>query len=140
LGIYVGHGRPIGWVGYRGLRAHHFEHFGGEPLGAIVSLCCRTASRRRTGLSYAEALPLAGVAAASFGAVTDTRHTDNTRWAVRMCETVLEGVDTIGELVVRSAPPSASATSAYRIMGDPLAPLSAPRTGETRARAVRTYP
>ena len=100
----------------------------------------RTASRRRTGLSYAEALPLQGVTAATFGAVGETRHTDNTRWAVRLCEAVACGVETIGELVVRSAPPSASACAPYRIIGDPLAPLSAERAGERRARAIPTYP
>jgi hypothetical protein len=32
--IYFGHGRPVGWVGYYGLRAHHFDGLSGEPLGA----------------------------------------------------------------------------------------------------------
>jgi len=140
LGIYVGHGRAVGWVGYAGTRAGHFDDFRGEPLGGVVSLCCRTASRRRVGISYAEALPLKGVAAASLGAVTETRHTDNTRWAVRLCEVLASHVDTIGELVVRSAPPNASAFLPYRIIGDPLAPLAAERAGERRARAVPTYP
>jgi hypothetical protein len=140
LGIYVGHGRAVGWVGYRGMRASHFDQFQGEPLGSVMSLCCRTASRRRTGLSYAEALPLSGVAGASFAAVRETRHTDNTRWAVRVCELIASGVDTIGELVVKSAPLNPSAAAPYRIIGDPLAPLSTDPAGERRARAVRTYP
>ena len=91
LALYVGHGRSVGWVGYRGLRAHHFASFRGEPLGGVVSLCCQTASRRSTELSYAESLPLQGITAASFGAVTETRHTDNTRWAVRICDTLACG-------------------------------------------------
>src|SRR5690606_4923705 len=70
LALYVGHGRPIGWVGYHGVRAHHFAP-AADPIGAVVSLCCLTASRKRTGLSYAEALPLSGAAGASFGAVLD---------------------------------------------------------------------
>jgi hypothetical protein len=140
LAIYVGHGRPIGWVGYRGLRARHFDSFRGEPLGSVVSLCCRTASRRRTGLSYAEALPLCGVTAASFGAVSETRHTDNTRWATRMCETLALGVDTLCELIARSAPPSASATRPYRLIGDPFAPVAAENSGARRAGAIPTYP
>jgi hypothetical protein len=140
LGIYVGHGRPIGWVGYRGLRASHFDGFRGEPLGSVMALCCRTASRRRTGLSYAEALPLLGVTGASFAAVRETRHLDNTRWAVRVCEAVAAGVETIGDLVVSSAPLNPSASAPYRIVGDPLAPLATETAGERRAAAVRTYP
>jgi len=140
LAVYVGEGRPIGWVGYRGLRAWHFDGFRGEPLGGIVSLCCHTASRRRTGVSYAEALPLLGVTAATFGAVRATLHTDNTRWAVGICETLASGVDTIGELIVRSAPPNKSASAAYRIIGDPLAPVAAENAAAKRARAIPTYP
>lgn len=140
LGIYVGHGRSVGWVGYAGMRARHFSAFRGEPLGGLVSLCCHTASRRRTSLSYSEALPLEGVTAAAFGAVGATLHTDNTRWAVRLCEVVRSGVDTIGDLIVRSAPPNPRASAQYRIVGDPLAPLAAGRGGEKRARAIPTYP
>lgn len=140
LGIYLGHGRPAGWVGYYGMRSRHFESFGGEPVGSLLSLCCRTASRRNVGLSYAEALPLLGVAAASFGAVTETRHTDNTRWAVRICECLDRGAATIGDLLVQSAPPQQSATAPYRLIGDPLAPLQAEAAGARRAAAIPTYP
>lgn len=140
LALYVGHGRPLGWVGYFGMRGHHFEDFDGEPVGAMLSLCCRTASRWRTGLSYSETLPLMGVAASSFGAVTQTRHTDNTRWASRICESLATGPETLGELIVRAAPPLASARSPYRLIGDPLAPLMAETSGAKRAAAVKTYP
>lgn len=140
LALYVGHGRPVGWVGYYGMRSRHFEDFRGEPLGGMLSLCCRTASRRRTGLSYAEALPMMGVAAASFGAVTETLHTDNTRWAVRICEALLSGVDSLGELILRAAPPNPSALRPYRLIGDPLAPLSAELSGLQKAGRVKTYP
>jgi hypothetical protein len=139
LGLYLGHGRPVGWVAYRGLRARHFDTFEGEPLGAMVALSCETASRRRTTLSFAEALPLAGVAAASFGAVMPTRHTDNTRWAVGVCEALCAGASTIGELVVRAAPLQASAAAAYRIIGDPLAPLGSDRDASRLARAVPVF-
>lgn len=139
LGLYLGHGRPVGWVGYYGMRARHFENFAGEPLGGLLSLCCRTASRRRTGLSYAEALPLLGVAAASFGAVRETLHTDNTRWAVRICEALTAGADSLGELIVRAAPPNPSAVRPYRLIGDPLAPLAAEAAGVRKAEKVRTW-
>lgn len=141
LGLYVGHGRPSGWVGYQGVRRHHFETPRvGEPLGALLSLCCRTASRRRIGLSYAEALPLQGVAAASFGATSDTLHTDNTRWAIGLCDALAAGADSVGELIVRAAPPAAEACTPYRLIGDPLAPLASARAAVTQALAVTTHP
>jgi hypothetical protein len=139
LALYVGHGRPVGWVGYYGMRTRHFDDFAGQPLGAVLSLCCRTASRRRTGLSYSEGLPLNGVAAASFGAVTETRHLDNTRWAVRICDALLAGAESVGDLIVRSAPLNPSACAPYRIIGDPLAPIAGDPAAATRARRVRTY-
>lgn len=140
LGVYLGHGRSVGWVGYHGVRGHHFDTFDAEPMGALMSLCCRTASRCRTGLSYAEALPLRGVAAASFGATSDTLHSDNTRWAVGVCDALSAGVTTIGELVVRAAPASPSACSPYRLIGDPLAPLTSSRAALADALAVPTFP
>jgi hypothetical protein len=140
LGLYVGHGRPVGWAGYHGMRRRHFEAFAGEPLGGMLSLCCRTASRRRTGLSYAEALPLLGVTALSFGATTDTRHTDNTRWAIRICDGLAAGADSVGSLIVRAAPLDPAAAAPYRLIGDPLAPLAAEAAGARRAAAVKTYP
>jgi hypothetical protein len=145
LGLYVGHGRPKGWVGYHGVRAHHFlesdEARGSrhDPMGAILSLCCRTASRKRVGLSYAESLPLMGVAAASFGAVKETFHSDNTRWAVGVCTALTEGARTVGELLVRAAPSSPAALSSYRLIGDPFAPLGSDDRSLRRARRVRTY-
>jgi len=148
LALYVGHGRPMGWVGYHGVRAHHFDptSSGGtagrrraaEPMGAILSLCCRTASRKRVGMSYAETLPLMGVAAASFGAVNDTLHSDNTRWAVGVCCALADGATTVGELVVRAAPASPGALRSYRLIGDPLAPLGSDDRALRRAQRVRT--
>jgi hypothetical protein len=147
LGLYVGHGRPVGWVGYHGVRAHHFglpdanefRRATREPMGAILSLCCRTASRKRVGLSYAESLPLMGVAAASFGAVKETYHTDNTRWAVGVCSALADGATTVGELLVRAAPASPTALESYRLIGDPFAPLGSDERSIRRARRVRTY-
>jgi len=137
--IYVGHGRPCGWVGYYGLRAHHFDDFAGEPVGAILSLCCLTASRRRVGLSFAEALPLRGVCGAVLAAVSNTRHTDNTRWAVRLSSAMLAGASDLGELVHEALPPGSPLAADYRIIGDPLTPLLAPVAGGRRARTVEVH-
>lgn len=141
LALYLGHGRPSGWVGYWGLRARHFAQFDGEPLGALLSLCCLTASRRRVRLSFCEALPLLGVSASCFAAVTPTLHTDNTRWVVRLCSALAaSAVHTVGDLVARALVPEAEARAAYRIIGDPFAPLSASIGALKRAAAVATYP
>lgn len=138
--IYVGHGRPVGWVGYRGTRLHHLAAEAGEPLGAVLSLCCDTASRRRNGLSFAEAIPLHGVAAAALGATGSTLHLDNTRWAVGLCRALSEGAATLAELVVRGLPLHERAANQYRILGDPLAPLAAAPEAEAQAQAVPLYP
>ena len=122
LAVYVGHGRPIGWVGYAGLRAHHLDS--PEPAAAIISLTCKTASRRRTGLSFAEAVPLRGVAAAALGAVGPTLHTANARWALRLTRAAATAT-TIGDLVTAVAPHDLGASS-YRLVGDPTAPLLDP--------------
>jgi len=124
LSVYVGHGRSIGWVGYAGLRAHHVgTHVDPDwlPGGAVLSLTCRTASRHRTGLSFAEAIPLGGVAAAALGAVGPTLHTANARWALRVGR-ALGSVTTIGQLLAAVAPHDPEA-GAYRLLGDPTAPL-----------------
>ncbi len=124
LSIYVGHGRAIGWVGYHGTRIHHFPLKNPQPIGAMLSLSCVTASRKRTGLSFAEALPLRGMCASSFGAVVETYHTDNARWSMNICNTLVKGVPhSIGELIVNSLPSSHEAITPYRLMGDPMAPL-----------------
>ncbi len=144
LGLYIGHGRAMGWVGYHGVRAHHFtaapaQRAPERTLGALLNLCCRTASRRRVGLSFAEELVLQGVCASSLGAVGDTLHTDNTRWATGVCNALLAGARTVGELVCQAAPLSAQAVRAYRLVGDPLAPLSTPHWAGRKAARVPTY-
>ncbi|MDM7830622.1 C25 family cysteine peptidase [Cellulomonas edaphi] len=121
LAVYVGHGRSIGWVGYAGLRAHHFPAAPGAPVGAVLSLACRTASRQRTGLSFTEALVVRGVAASAVGATGPTLHTANARWALRVADGAARAA-TVGELVAAAAAADPHADF-YRIVGDPTAPL-----------------
>lgn len=124
LGVYLGHGRPVGWVGYAGLRAGHLGRQvdpAWQPSAALFSLTCRTASRRHTGLSFAEAMPLNGVAAAALGAIGPTLHTDNARWAVRIVR-LLPHARTVGDLVAAVAAADPAAAS-FRLVGDPTAPL-----------------
>lgn len=137
--VYVGHGRPVGWVGYYGTRIQHLQDIPGEPLGALLSLCCRTASRRRTPLSFSEAVPLSGVAGAAFGAVGPTLHLNNTRWAVAICSALQTGVRSIGELIVKALPPNLDAVADYRLMGDPLSPLLGTEAALAEAEKIAVY-
>ena len=51
LGVYIGHGRPMGWVRYRHPRP---STFAGEPAPAPFTSLLPHLGRRRVGLSYAE--------------------------------------------------------------------------------------
>jgi len=132
--VYVGHGRPVGWVGYRGVRAHHVAD-AHQPTGAVLSLTCLTASRRRVGVSFSEALVLGGAAGASFGAVCSTDHRWNARWALRISRALAEGAPTVGDLVV-AAEHDDPAVAGYRIIGDPIAPLVDAPEAARRAEAL----
>ena len=129
----------MGWSGYAGLRMHHFEESERHPLGALLSLCCLTASRRKVGRSFAESLVLGGITSSCMAAVIPTLHTDNTRWAVRLVQAIAEGAETIGGLITSVLPMKESAVDAYRIIGDPLAPLWAPKAGAQFAKTIKIY-
>jgi hypothetical protein len=137
--IYIGHGRPVGWAGYFGIRMHHLIDFINEPAGAIISLCCHTASRRNVGISFSENLVMEGVSASAFGATQSTLFSDNTRWAVNICKSLSKGVTTIGELVVDAAPMSPSSVNSYRLIGDPFAPLFSTPESLRIAKRIKTY-
>lgn len=138
IALYIGHGRPNGWVGYYGLRSHHFEE-NSNPVGCIISLCCHTANRRRIGLSFAEQMVLNGAAAASLGAVSSTLHTNNTRWAVQIVDILSDEINTIGELLLNACPVNPAAYKNYRLIGDPLAPLNATPEGLNFAKTLNIY-
>ena len=133
--IYFGHGRPYGWAGYHGLHTRHLQYARGRPIGAVLSLTCHTASRRRVGTSFAESLVLEGIAAAAVGAVSATQTVDNWWWGASLCEAMTREVTTLGDLLLRACPPRPNAVSVYRILGDPLALLrGAPDAGEQGAQ------
>lgn len=127
LAIYFGHGRPYGWSGYHGLHSRHLQFATGRPAGAILSLTCHTAKRHRGQLSFAEMIPLSGLAGAAFGAVQATRTVDNWRWGISMCEALAsQSVRTVGELILRACTDNSEGWEAcrhYRLLGDPLTPL-----------------
>lgn len=137
--IYLGHGRPVGWAGYYGIRMKHFKNFRNQPSGSIISLCCHTASRKNVGISFSEDLVMEGIAASAFGAVTATLHTDNTRWAVNVCHSLSKGISTIGELITDAAPINISSVNSYRLIGDPLAPLFSSKESIKFAQKIKIY-
>lgn len=133
--MYFGHGRPYGWAGYHGLHSRHLAHAQGRPTGALLSLTCHTASRRKVGTSFAENLVLEGIAAAALGAISSTQTVDNWWWGASLCEEITQHPSTLGELLLRACPPRPKAIESYRILGDPLATLrGAPTARQEGAR------
>ena len=140
VAVYFGHGRPTGWAAYHGLRARHLLETRRAPLGALHPVTCLTANRWRTGLSFSEAVVIGGVAAAAVGAVARVKHVDNMRWMLGFADTMRAGELRLGPALLRAAPPSERARAAYRIVGDPLAPLLATPTGAARAAKLWAPP
>jgi hypothetical protein len=135
IGIYFGHGRPLGWAGYHGLRARHLVDAGGEPLGALFSVTCLTANRHRVGLSFSEAAVAGGAAAAAVGAVDLVAHLDNMRWMLGLADALRSGESRLGAALLAAAPRAMQQTP-YRIIGDPLALLAGTAEGARRAERV----
>lgn len=139
VAVYLGHGRPSGWAGYRGLRAAHLVPMADRPVGFLLSVTCWTASRKGVGTSFCEQVVLQGSAAASLGAVRPTLHLDNTRVVVALAHALREGADTAGGLLrgmlLKGGRPLPEAAT-YRLCGDPLAPLGAAAGAARRAHRV----
>lgn len=136
LAIYFGHGRSKGWAGYHGLRAEHLLDKPGEPLGALLSITCLTASRWRVGLSFLERVVLGGAAAGAMGAVSRVKHIDNMRWMLGLANALRQGTLFLGQALAHAAPDNDPAQAAYRIIGDPLAPMLGTIQGLYRAAQV----
>jgi hypothetical protein len=137
LAIYFGHGRPRGWAGYHGLRAHHLADALEEPLGAVLSLTCHTANRFKVGLSFAEEMVLSGFCAGALGATRKTVHLSNGFLAHKLCRAVsATAVASLAELLLAAELTEAEAHGSYRIIGDPLAPLIGAPDSLRRAQAV----
>ena len=80
-----------------------------------------------------------GVSAAAFGAVRETKHTDNMKWAIRICDAINSGIDNLGDLLLQAEPPNIEAVEHYRIIGDPFAPLYTDAEGIKRAKEVAVF-
>jgi len=139
--VYFGHGRPTGWAGYHGMRAHHVVGVPGEPVGALFSVTCLTASRWNTGLSFTEALVLGGGAAGAVGAVATVEHLENMRWMLGLARALRDGETLLGRVLLRAAPATRRVEEPYRLIGDPLAQLvGAPAAGRRAARLFAPAP
>ena len=102
MGIYFGHGRSVGWVGYYGMRSHHFESFTGIRWVAYLYAVKRQAVNEPGFLCGI--IALMGILLPHL-AVRETRHTDNMKWAIRICDAVNEGIDNLGDLLIHADHP-----------------------------------
>lgn len=134
--VYFGHGRPTGWAGYHGLRAHHLTEPSGEPVGAVLSVTCLTASRWQTGLAFSEAIVLGGAASGAVGAVTTVEHLQNMRWMLGLARALRDGETLLGPALLRAAPERPDQAEPYRLVGDPLAQLVGAPTAGRRSSAL----
>lgn len=123
LAFYYGHGRAVGWAGYHGFRARHLPRRLEEPIGAVLSITCSTASRGGSGLSFSERLVTQGPAAASLGATRKTRHLANAYLASSLCEAISAGASRLDEVIRNARLPDDLLFSSYRLFGDPTALL-----------------
>jgi hypothetical protein len=135
VALYVGHALAGGWLGYGGFgRADLANVPKGRPIGALLSISCSVASRPRHGPSFCEEAVLGGVCIAALGARGKTLHKDNVELALALAQTLASnGVTTLADLL-RAAP--VRLLRRYRIIGDPLVPLSGAAGSEDDARQI----
>lgn len=143
MALYFGHGNSFGWLGYGGFAAADAISFRGDPLGAILSLTCETASRGPEGLSFCEELVLSGVCAAALGAVSRVSHRRNAMLGLEFAKAARKTPATLADLF-NAANISSAKLRHYRLIGDPLARLvGAVKSTESLAgssRRQRTNP
>ncbi len=132
--VYVGHGRPRGLTGYRGLRGYHFtELHDRQPCGTFICFACDTLKRTYGVFPFGCRLVLDGVVAAYLGAVEPLLVDANTRLAHHMGELFeKQAANDLATLVtkmekrLKDLPEQKMvyrAFSDYRIIGNPLQPL-----------------
>ncbi len=133
--IYLGHGLAGGWAGYGGFGVASAAEAAGDPLGAVLSLSCSTAARPRKGFSFCEELALTGLCAAALGAVSRTLHQLNVALALDLASALAEDPRPTLASLLLACPWPQDLRNCYRIIGDPLAPLTA---APAAARAAET--
>ena len=104
VAVYVGHGRPSGWVGYAGVRPTTSTGTADRPERVVVSLACQTVEPPPHRAVVRRGAVAQGTAAAAIGAVGETDHIANARWALRLVDALAAGRRTAGELLVAAEP------------------------------------
>ena len=119
LAVYVGQGHWRGWAGYGGVEAWQLDVPAAQPIGAVLSLTCRTGARAGAAPGFCEELVVRGRGGAALGAVDLTPHEQNRSLALAIAGRLAEGAATVADLLPAADP----ALAGYRLCGDPLAPL-----------------
>jgi hypothetical protein len=127
---YFGQGTAGGWAGYTGVTSEDLHST--APTGALLSLTCETG---RAG-GFCEALVLKGFCAAALAASGRTSHKRNRRLARALALAITDEARPTLASILSSAKISWLAIAAYRILGDPLAPLIGDVWAEEQARRV----
>lgn len=130
--LYVGHGERWGWRGYGGVTSDQVLAHGGHPVGAVLSLTCKTASLDGGEPNFCDALVAGGASLAALGCVESSEHVDNRRLALALAAR-LGRARTLADCV-RDLP--VSWLKGYRISGDPAAPLGGTDGAWDRAQSV----
>jgi hypothetical protein len=136
VALYVGHGFAGGWAGYGGFGCDAIAEVAGEPMGALLSICCSAASRPRGGASFCEEAVLSGACGAALGASGPTLHAGNAALSLVLAELIAERrVTNLADLLLAAAERT-PVLHRYRIFGDPLTPLAGAVRCEAAARGV----
>jgi Peptidase family C25 len=137
--VYYGHGRANGWAGYHGVRTSHFPLSGGEPIGALLTLCCENACRRGGRFSFIEELVLRGICAGALAGAGKTKHQKNRELGPALNEALSAGgATTLAELVAAAkVSEDFWRNTPYRFIGDPAIPLHG--AAECVQRAENVY-
>lgn len=143
--LYTGHGFSTGWNGYGGLSYRDLDGWQGESLGVLWSITCHNASRHQTPLSFAETLVLSGRCGAVLAAPSATRHRLNQSLIRRLPHVVQSLVQRHQSWPAQPLTLADCLThprlvrlplQAYRIIGDPLAPLHGSPDAVRKAQQV----
>ena len=134
--VYFGHGHCGGWDGYWGIDAPALACAMLEPAGVVFSLTCRSAERPPRGLSFCEELVLSGYCAAAYGSPGRTSHPRNGRLGLALCR-AMQGHSSVAA-VLSNCGASWLSTAAYRLIGDPMAPLAGAPAARSRADLVES--
>ena len=157
--LYMGHATSESWPAYGGVTADRLADAvvgrvpispsTGRPIGVLLALTCHgagaggadtdsTTSMAPDIGSFGSRIVALGTAAAVLAAIGPIDHSINRRLAGALMAALGRGDGTLAELVARTAgnPQVAASLAGYRIIGDPLAPVSGDDAAWTAAGLV----